>query len=74
MPEIPSPERSVSTRRISFARALAGTAREMWRQVRAHSRPGFHPDAVDASALIAHWRNGPFGPVGTLHEWLVGVS
>jgi predicted metal-dependent hydrolase len=36
------------------------------RRIRAYNRPGFHPDDLDASELVAHWRTELFGPDGRL--------
>ena len=41
--------------------------REVWRDLRAYNRPGFHPDQRDASALVERWRRELFGPEGTLN-------
>jgi predicted metal-dependent hydrolase len=48
-------------------------SREMWRELRAYNRSGFHPDDRDASTLIAQWREALFGPSGTLTDKVVGV-
>lgn len=45
---------------------------EVWRQLRAYNRPGFHPDDRDTTALVEHWRSVLFGEKGTLNDKLVG--
>ena len=48
--------------------------RDVARRIRAYNRPGFHPDDIDASALVAHWRAELFGAEGALAERLVGAA
>jgi predicted metal-dependent hydrolase len=43
---------------------------ELWRELRAYNRRGFHPDDRDASDLVEAWRTELFGPEGTLNEKL----
>ncbi|MHB1533263.1 MAG: metal-dependent hydrolase [Acidimicrobiales bacterium] len=44
--------------------------RELWGQLRDYTRPGFHPDDRDATALVAQWREVLFGEEGTLKDKL----
>ncbi len=39
---------------------------DVLRRIRAYNRPGFHPDDIDASELVARWRDDLFGAAGTL--------
>jgi predicted metal-dependent hydrolase len=43
---------------------------ELWKELRAYNRRGFHPDDRDASDLVEAWRTELFGPEGTLNEKL----
>jgi hypothetical protein len=36
----------------------------------AYTRPGFHPDDMDASALLERWRAELFGSAGSLADHL----
>jgi hypothetical protein len=44
--------------------------RELWEQLRAYDRPGFHPDDRDTDELVGRWRDELFGPAGTLNAKL----
>ena len=44
--------------------------KDVARRIRAYTRPGFHPDDIDASALVARWRDELFGVDGSLNERL----
>lgn len=46
--------------------------RDVWRKLRAYTRPGFHPDDIDTSALVEEWRERFFGDDGTLNHRVVG--
>ena len=46
---------------------------QVWRDLRAYNRVGFHPDDRDASALIERWRTELFGVGGALNDRLVGA-
>ncbi len=43
---------------------------DVLRRLRAYNRPGFHPDDLDAGALVERWRAELFGPDGRLTEQL----
>lgn len=47
---------------------------ELWRQLRAYNRRGFHPDDRDTGALVERWRVELFGPAGTLNDKLAGSA
>jgi predicted metal-dependent hydrolase len=49
-------------------------SRDLWRQLRAYNRRGFHPDDQDASALVEQWRDELFGSAGTLNDKLAGAA
>jgi uncharacterized protein len=40
------------------------------RRIRAYNRPGFHPDDLDATELVEHWRAELFGADGALADQL----
>lgn len=42
------------------------------RSLRAYLRPGFHPDQVDATALLERWRDELFGDTGRLSSLVRG--
>lgn len=45
-------------------------SREIFRTLRSYNRRGFHPDDIDATALIDRWRAELFGEQGTLVDHL----
>jgi predicted metal-dependent hydrolase len=47
--------------------------KDVARRIRAYNRPGFHPDDIDASDLVAHWRTELFGADGALNERLTSA-
>jgi len=49
-------------------------SRDLWRQLRAYNRRGFHPDDRDAGELVEAWRAELFGPAGVLNDKLVGSA
>jgi predicted metal-dependent hydrolase len=49
-------------------------SRDLWNRLREYCRPGFHPDDIDASELLARWRAELFGDEGRLNDKLVGAS
>jgi len=63
-----------------LARSVRGLLRspllrvELWRQLRAYNRKGFHPDDRDTTALVARWREELFGPEGRLNGRVVGAA
>jgi predicted metal-dependent hydrolase len=48
--------------------------RELWDQLCAYDRPGFHPDDRDTNGLVDTWRAQLFGEHGTLTASLVGTA
>lgn len=48
--------------------------REVWDQLRAYDRVGFHPDDFDTDALVEHWQAELFGDDGSLTSLLAGAS
>lgn len=44
--------------------------RDIVARIRAYNRVGFHPDDIDASALLQHWSAELFGEQGTLTDHL----
>jgi predicted metal-dependent hydrolase len=48
--------------------------REVWDQLRAYDRVGFHPDDFDTGALVEHWQAELFGDEGSLTPLLAGAS
>lgn len=57
-------------------RAFVGSpliSKELWRDLRAYNRRGFHPDDHDSRDLVAQWRRELFGPAGTLNDKLAGA-
>jgi predicted metal-dependent hydrolase len=59
-----------SLRRLRTSPFLTG---DVVRRIRAYNRPGFHPDDIDAEALVAHWRDELFGTDGALNEQLTSA-
>ncbi|HEY0904609.1 MAG TPA: metal-dependent hydrolase [Marmoricola sp.] len=61
---------------VRLARSLAALRhspfleRDVIDHVRAYSKPGFHPDDVDSSALLDRWTRELFGPEGRLADHL----
>ncbi len=49
-------------------------SRQLWRELRAYNRRGFHPDDRDTSELVERWRAELFGPAGTLNDRLAGSA
>jgi hypothetical protein len=47
---------------------------ELWRELRAYNRPGFHPSDHDATELLETWRERLFGADGALNDRLAGVA
>jgi predicted metal-dependent hydrolase len=47
---------------------------ELWRQLRAYNKPGFHPDDRDTTALVEQWRAELFGAQGTLNDKLATAA
>lgn len=45
-------------------------SRELWEELKAYDRKGFHPSDRDTSALVAEWREKLFGAEGTLNDKL----
>jgi predicted metal-dependent hydrolase len=48
--------------------------RALWHQLGEYTRPGFHPDDRDTSALVAQWRDELFGDDGSLNDKLAGTA
>jgi len=48
--------------------------REVWDQLRAYDRVGFHPDDFDTDALVERWQAELFGDDGSLTPLLAGAS
>lgn len=48
--------------------------REMWEELKAYERPGFHPDDRDTTTLVAEWRERLFGAEGELNDKLPASS
>ncbi len=53
-------------RSVAGLRRSPFVGRDVLRRIRAYNRPGFHPDDIDASALVERWRGELFGEDGTL--------
>lgn len=49
-------------------------SRELWRQLRAYNRPGFHPDDRETGELVERWRAELFGASGSLNDKLAGSA
>ena len=49
-------------------------SKEIWDQLKAYNRPGFHPEDRDTQELVATWRETLFGDQGTLNNLLVGSA
>jgi len=56
-----------SVARLRHSQFLTG---RMVRHLRAYSKPGFHPDDVDATALLEKWKAELFGAKGSLVDHL----
>lgn len=48
--------------------------REVWDQLRAYDRVGFHPDDFDTDALVERWQAELFGAEGSLTPLLAGAG
>ncbi len=48
--------------------------REIWDQLRAYDRRGFHPDDRETSALVAEWPERLFGAEGSRNDRLVEAA
>ena len=49
-------------------------SKELWRELRAYNRPGYHPSDHDATDLLVHWREELFGTDGALNDRLAGAA
>lgn len=49
-------------------------SKAVWDRLRDYTRPDFHPDDHDATALVARWRAELFGEHGTLNDKLAGAA
>jgi len=65
---------------VRFARSFRRLLRspiisaDLWRELRAYNRPGFHPSDHDATELLETWRERLFGADGALNDRLAGVA
>lgn len=59
-----------------MVRSIAGLrhspflTRAVWRRIFAYSKPGFHPDDCDNTALLERWTPELFGEQGALADHL----
>lgn len=60
----------------SFRRLLRSpiVSVDLWRELRAYNRPGFHPSDHDATELLERWQEELFGTDGVLNDRLAGVA
>ncbi len=49
-------------------------SRDLWRQLKAYNRPGFHPEDRSTTELVEHWRRELFGEHGSLNDKLVSSA
>jgi len=49
-------------------------SREVWRELKAYERRGFHPSDRPNDELVAHWREYLFGPDGVMASTLRGSA
>lgn len=65
---------------VRFVRSLRRLLRspiismDLWRELRAYNKPGFHPSDHDATELLETWRERLFGADGALNDRLAGVA
>lgn len=59
----------------SFRRLLRSpiVSADLWRELRAYNRSGFHPSDRDAAELLETWRERLFGADGALNDRLAGM-
>jgi predicted metal-dependent hydrolase len=57
-------------RSVAALRHSPFVSRDVRRRLRSYNRPGFHPDDLDASDLVEHWRKELFGVDGQLTDRL----
>ncbi|MES4792327.1 MAG: metal-dependent hydrolase [Chloroflexota bacterium] len=60
-------------RSLARLRTSPLVSRRVWDQLGEYTRPGFHPDDRDTSALVEHWRRELFGDSGALTGKLAGA-
>lgn len=57
-----------------FARTQPIFSGEMWRQLKAYERRGFHPSDLPNDDLVSEWRERLFGESGSMVSTLRGAA
>ena len=63
-------KRGVLRKSLAGFRGTELVSRGMWDRLRAYDRRGFHPNDIDATALVEHWRAELFGENGAIKDLL----